>query len=1020
MKALKLTIQAFGPFAKTQKIDFSLFGETSLYLINGNTGSGKTTILDAINFALYGDTTGKEREASDMRCDYADASLPTEVIFEFQLSEKIYRIQRMPKQEIKKSRGEGSTTKAAEANLWEVTTDGESSLLVPRKVSEVTKKIIELMGLNSEQFRQVMVLPQGRFRELLLANSTAREDIFSQLFQTQVYKQVEEDIKAQAKVVKERIEAYYTKMTTILETADLNSETEVEQTIVELAPEHKAKLQQKIDVAKCHKLAIEENQSATNLYQQFESLSTKQAELVVHQRQKSYIDDLKVSMNRALVADKLRPIFDSLQTVIKEKNRLETQLVSITLSSSEASQKRQEAEQNWHVANTNAQALDALNREQDKLQGYQLAIHNLELAYTQMKAVRKTAETTQKSLSQSLFLSEQKKSLQQQSEQRLEALTQILNDDSQLKLQENNLAIQIAALQEYEKQETRSKHKEVEGSQAKKDLEQAFQELQASQTVASKLEIRWHLGQAAVLASTLEDGNACPVCGSFEHPNPTAWQNPELEVDEAQLEAAKTEVTTYQQAHAQAENRLTVLRTEYTTMKSTLDKLAETLQGNTLGNLEVLQNHLKDIQVKISLLDVAKVEQAELRVQLQDLKQQLQNLETQIKIQQLEANTQQTQAQLKEQAWKAIQTQVPEAYRDSATLLLDEIQNLQNQMQNLRQAQEGARVAFDEAKSRADKAQQSLENAEQQLKDLTQKFSDCEQQWQVSLEASEFIDEAEFIAAQWAQSEFEAQQQTIHSFEQLLNQLNGALQQLNTSLEGKVIPDLTEVIERVERTTIALQLAENEFNVIDQRMALLKSVREKIAMAQQQNQILIEEYKLIGTLSEVLSGKEGDKVNLQRFVLSLLLDDVLQIASQHLRMMSKGRYELVRKEERSKGNKASGLDLDILDTWNDNSRGVATLSGGESFMAALSLALGLSDVVQSYSGGIKLDTLFIDEGFGSLDQESLDLSIETLKQLQASGRSIGIISHVSELKEQMSNRIDVHASNFGSTVKLIA
>ena len=180
-----------------------------------------------------------------------------------------------------------------------------------------------------------------------------------------------------------------------------------------------------------------------------------------------------------------------------------------------------------------------------------------------------------------------------------------------------------------------------------------------------------------------------------------------------------------------------------------------------------------------------------------------------------------------------------------------------------------------------------------------------------------------------------------------------------------------------------------------------------------------EKYRLIGTLSELLSGKEGDKVNLQRFALSLLLDDVLQIASQHLRMMSKGRYELVRKEERSKGNKASGLDLEILDTWNDKSRGVATLSGGESFMAALSLALGLSEVVQSYSGGIKLDTLFIDEGFGSLDQESLDLSIETLKQLQANGRSIGIISHVTELKEQMANRIDVVPSLTGSSAKVV-
>ncbi|MDA3808211.1 MAG: SMC family ATPase, partial [Thiomicrorhabdus sp.] len=330
MKALTLTIQAFGPFAKTQKIDFSLFGESSLYLINGNTGSGKTTILDAISFALYGDTTGKEREASDMRCDYADASLPTEVIFEFKLGEKIYRIQRMPKQEVKKSRGEGTTTKAAEANLWEVNTDGEESLIVPRKVSDVTKKVIELMGLNSEQFRQVMVLPQGRFRELLLADSKDREDIFSQLFQTQIYKQVEEDIKAQAKSVKERIEAYHIKMSGILETVDLSSEEAVEENILSLAPEHQTHQVQKITAADAHRLAIEENQGAEGLQQQFETLKIQQETLTQHQLQQPHIDSLAIAMQRAMSADKIRSVFEAMQGLKQDKTSLETTAQTIT------------------------------------------------------------------------------------------------------------------------------------------------------------------------------------------------------------------------------------------------------------------------------------------------------------------------------------------------------------------------------------------------------------------------------------------------------------------------------------------------------------------------------------------------------------------------------------------------------------------------------------------------------------------------------------------------------------------
>ena len=188
----------------------------------------------------------------------------------------------------------------------------------------------------------------------------------------------------------------------------------------------------------------------------------------------------------------------------------------------------------------------------------------------------------------------------------------------------------------------------------------------------------------------------------------------------------------------------------------------------------------------------------------------------------------------------------------------------------------------------------------------------------------------------------------------------------------------------------------------------------------EKNKELEAQYRIYGTLSDVANGQTGNRISLQRFVLSVLLDDVLIQASQRLHIMSNGRYQLVRKEDRTRGNRASGLDLEVEDGYTGKNRSVATLSGGESFMAALSLALGLSDVVQSYAGGIKLDTLFIDEGFGSLDPESLDLAIRTLIDLQATGRMIGIISHVSELKEQMALRLDVISSKNGSSIRTVS
>ena len=241
---------------------------------------------------------------------------------------------------------------------------------------------------------------------------------------------------------------------------------------------------------------------------------------------------------------------------------------------------------------------------------------------------------------------------------------------------------------------------------------------------------------------------------------------------------------------------------------------------------------------------------------------------------------------------------------------------------------------------------------------------------------------------------------------------------MQKDVEGKGLPELKTIEITLSEKTVLYTQADDAWRGLDARNNNLKEIQKKLDLAHKKNEALEAKYKIIGTLSDVANGQTGNKISLQRFVLSVLLDDVLIQASQRLTLMSKGRYQLVRKEDRAKGNKASGLELEVEDGYTGKTRSVATLSGGESFLAALSLALGLSDVVQSYAGGIKLDTLFIDEGFGSLDPESLDLAVRTLIDLQASGRTIGIISHVSELKEQMGLRIDVISDRGGSRIGL--
>ena len=243
---------------------------------------------------------------------------------------------------------------------------------------------------------------------------------------------------------------------------------------------------------------------------------------------------------------------------------------------------------------------------------------------------------------------------------------------------------------------------------------------------------------------------------------------------------------------------------------------------------------------------------------------------------------------------------------------------------------------------------------------------------------------------------------------------------MSTELATQTPPNMATIDTELDTATAVLNQTDTAWQALQHRHKQLTSVQITLKAAHEKNKQLEQQYAVVGTLSDVANGQTGDKISLNRFVLSVLLDDVLIEASRRLYRMSNKRYRLMRKEDRAKGNKASGLELEVEDGNTGKTRAVATLSGGESFMAALSLALGLSDVVQSYAGGIKLDALFIDEGFGSLDTESLDAAVRVLIDLQQSGRMIGIISHVSELKEQMAQRIDVTSGQSGSHITMTA
>jgi exonuclease SbcC len=327
---------------------------------------------------------------------------------------------------------------------------------------------------------------------------------------------------------------------------------------------------------------------------------------------------------------------------------------------------------------------------------------------------------------------------------------------------------------------------------------------------------------------------------------------------------------------------------------------------------------------------------------------------------------------------------------------------------------------FAETQKKLSAIESSLNDALALQKQWSDEKQSTEKVWLEALSASSFENQDAYLSAKLAEAAIAELESSIRQYEDKGASLKTQLESINGELKDKQQPELEPLEQALTAKQQQVEQALQSYTQLRSRMDSLNQVQQKLSALYAKNEELEKAYQVFGTLSDIANGRTGAKVSLHRFVLGVLLDDVLIQASQRLQLMSKGRYLLKRKEERAKGNTGSGLDLMVEDGYTGKWRDVATLSGGESFMAALSLALGLSDVVQSYSGGIRLDTLFIDEGFGSLDPESLDLAIQTLIDLQQGGRTIGIISHVSELKEQISLRLDVEAARTGSSIKLVA
>ena len=906
MRPVYIRMSAFGPYAGIQELNMEELGAGGLYLITGDTGAGKTTIFDAITFALYGEASGDSREAGMLRSKYADPSVPTEVELTFIYGGKTYKVCRSPEYERPTKRGTGMTMQKAEAEL--IYPDGR----VVTKPKDVTAAVTEIMGVNREQFCQIAMIAQGKFRDLIEKGTTERQKIFREIFRTAPYQQVQDILKGkyralerECETLRESVKQY---IQGILWNKDASEETPVEEVMELLTEQNKAdqeiqaglfeELQQKEQVLQKIRSELErdrERKKRQKLYQELQDRRKAQREQITELQQR-YREEQGKEPERRRLADEI----SRLESLMPQYLHLEEL------------KKNERADQD----------------EREKLSGKQ---RQYEAKQEELKGKIQEGREAGESLADApeeyqklLFESEK----HQKYMERLQNLSKVILQYE--KLQQNLLVKQ----QEYQTVRDRVQKKESEY----RVKNQAFLD-----------------EQAGILAQTLVEDQPCPVCGSIHHPAP-AEQNPGA--------PSKDELELLQQELEQCRVR---------------EAEASRKAGELLGNVQSRAESIK-----------REAEGLELTGTLEEMKHQLANLQKQ---------GQTTEKQLQQE--KGLASEKVKQKDMWNRLLPEQEKALEKVTEELQQTRE--RQAALESKQKA---------AGEEIQRLTEVLPYPGQK-EAQDKHIELVQKQNVMKRQLEQAE-----KAVQTAEVEIAGTEGRLKELRQQLEEAVEADTEALRQKQAEIETEKAACEERGKELHHRIQNNQSVLKNL---QNRSKELVEkekQYTMVRSLAVTalgnIPGKE--KIMLETYVQMTYFDRIIARANTRLMVMTGGQYEMKRCRGSSNLRSQSGLELDVIDHYNGSERSIRTLSGGESFQASLSLALGLADEIQASAGGIRLDTMFVDEGFGSLDSESLEQAVQALAGLAESKRLVGIISHVDELKNRIDRQIVVKKERSGGSI----
>lgn len=1027
MRPLTIELQYFGPY-EHQVIDFTQFTVRSLFLVAGNTGAGKTTIFDAMCYALFGQTTNdRDRSAAALRSDFAPADQETMVKFTFEHQELKYQIMRRPKQVLKGRRGNLVEHNQAVDLIYSLESDHPHEIT---KIKEADTFITDLLNLTRDQFKQIVLLPQGKFRQFLDSDSNTKEALLRDLFNTSRYEQWATQLKNDLREQKKSLTTQETKLQSLKETVtDLDAQLTTDEWL-EQAKDYLTKLQSKLahlgDEEQQHQEAANKLDAKFHNQQELAKNIEALTELV---KAEEKLQDQAAEIKETKQKVKKLEWYQEHQTNYQRWKDGEKRLQKLNTDATLLRENLLNLQTDQQAIEKELQQTSKQQVEIDRLQQQVTELTNKLPLFGDRDKLLSTVNDLQVTLGEQTKQQGTLKEKLQAAQQQLIVIANNLKEhenlnDAQVQLaKRENLQEKVTTAGKELKQliEKLSLEKE-DCAKLKQKQEDTAKLVQKSQSKLDDLNDRFARHQIAILAQKLKPNTPCPICGSLDHPHPANLGDEDEVVTEAQVKTATDNVqqtrSTLERVKEQVRQSIAKIA-ELTTQVATQQKgLAELLGNNELP--DTWEEQIKDQAQKLAQMkiDLAKVEQQvkEWRQEQESLQREVQSYQE--KLVEIDEKVNQDKQDLiaKQTLLNEKTAALPVGFTTKAAVN-QQIQNDQlkievfnNHLESLQRQQHEIGEKLAGINSRLAQTKEDLVTQTTQQNNLHQDLVKLLAQYDTQLKWNFWAETSEQV------STLSSLRDQVTTFESELRDNQQQQEQLSKVINNRPLPDMATTQTKLNIEREKIRQHQQEIGQLTAQYKQVQAVTQKITKIVERTGKLDQEINELQTLTDVVIGNTESHVGLERYVLQAYFQDVLVAANVQLDRLTNGRYQFeLATESHGAGAKWSGLEVNVYDDNAGRTRSARTLSGGESFMASLALALALCQIVQEQSGGVKIDALFIDEGFGSLDQQALEDALHALQELEGH-RMIGIISHVTELEEQIPDQLIVQSRNGRSYV----